>query len=69
MRITCTNGNARNGISGSRVTVRADSGAVVDVIHVPARNGPRYCEMHPGGRYGKRYAEALEKARGMERST
>ena len=62
MRITCTNGNSTNKIRGSRITVYLDNGNIVDRFEVPARNGKRYCEKHPGGYYGKRYAQAISKA-------
>lgn len=63
MKITCTNGNSRNGISGSRVTVWNAAGEVVDRFEVPKRAGHVYCENHPGGRYGKRFAKAVEDAK------
>ena len=62
MTLTCTTGNARNGIKGSRVTVRDSQGRLVDRFEVPARNGRRYCEQHPTGQYGQRYQQAIAQA-------
>ena len=66
MRVTCTNGNARNKILGSRVTVRADDGTLVDQFTVTARNGAYYCAQHPTGRYGQRYLAAQSAARVLD---
>jgi hypothetical protein len=52
--------------SGSRVTVRTDSGEVVDSLHVPSWYGLAYLRAHPAGKIGKRFAEALQKARELE---
>ena len=60
-QITCTNGNRKNGIGGSRITVYGKNGEIIDRFEVPARGGKYYCEKYPGGEYGKRYRAALAK--------
>lgn len=64
MRITNTNGNKANGIKGSRVTIYADDGSIVDRFEVPTMyiKAQTYCERHPSGEYGKRYTAAISKA-------
>ena len=62
MKITQTNGNNRNGIKGSRITVRTNEGMIVDQFVVPSRDAKSYCERHPGGRYGRRLAIATAAA-------
>ena len=66
MKITHTNGNARNGIRQSRVSVYLDDGALVDRFPIPARGGVWYCEKWPNGQYGRRYYEAIAKAEALE---
>lgn len=58
MTITCTNGNSRNGIRGSRITVRAKDGKIIDRFLVSSAWGIKYCLDHPGGTYGKRFMKA-----------
>ena len=62
VKITCTNGNKANGVSGSRITVWADDGSIVDRFEVPKRNGVQYCLTHEHGKYGRRFREAAESA-------
>jgi len=69
MKTTCTNGNARNGINGSRVRVWAElkSGYVlVDEMTIPKRNGVAYCEKYKGGAYGKWFDSACAEASKIE---
>ena len=62
MKITQLNGNADNGIKGSRITVRASDGKLIDRFVVPSRyGGVAYCKSHPKGRYGCKYFEAIRK--------
>lgn len=62
MKITQTNGNSRNGIKGSRITVRTNEGEIVDQFVVPSRDAQRYCARYPSGRYGRRLAIAINSA-------
>ena len=57
--ITCTNGNRRNKISGSRITVKDSAGNIIDRFRVPKHNGVKYCNDYPNGKYGKRFFAAL----------
>lgn len=66
MIITQTNGNKRNNISGSRITIRTDDGEMVDQFEVPTRWGRKYCEEHPNGQYGQRYQRAIATCRELE---
>jgi len=67
MRITDYHSRGQGSpFSGSRVTIRTDSGIVVDVIDVPAWYGLRYLQQHPAGTYGRRFAEACARARELE---
>jgi len=58
MRITQTNGNSRNGIKGSRLSIYTDDGVLVDRFVVPSRNARAYCDRHPTGRYALRLDRA-----------
>ena len=69
MTITCTHGNSKNGIKGSRITITSDDGTVVDQFIVPSPRGKQYCEQHAGGQYGRRYHAAIEKAKTMDSSS
>lgn len=60
VRITCTNGNSSNGISGSRVTVWQGED-IADRFEVPKRNGVAYCLLYGNGVYGKRFRAAVER--------
>lgn len=64
MRITNTNGNQRNGIRGSRVTIYDNDNNIVDRFVVPTMycNAAQYCYRHPTGQYGKRFFAAIEAA-------
>ncbi len=62
MKITQTNGNNRNGIKGSRITVRTNEGKIVDQFVVPSRDARGYCARYPGGKYGQRLADACKAA-------
>ena len=57
--ITCTNGNNRNGINGSRITIKDTAGNLIDRFTVTKHNGVKYCKDYPKGIYGKRFFEAL----------
>jgi hypothetical protein len=61
LKITCTHGNSKNLISGSRITIYANS-KIVDRFEVTSRYGVSYCKNYPNGKYGKRYFAALKKA-------
>jgi hypothetical protein len=65
-RVTKTSGNSRNRIRGSRITVWTADGDIVDRFEVPSRWGVQYCQKHPKGRYGARYAAALKKAQQID---
>jgi hypothetical protein len=52
--------------TGSRITIRTASGSVVDSFEVPSWYGMRYLQQHPAGTYGRRFAQALERARELE---
>ena len=58
MRITQTNGNSRNGIKGSRISVYTDAGELIDRFVVPSRNAQAYCDRHDTGRYALRLDRA-----------
>lgn len=61
LKITETNGNAKNGIRGGRLSFYVD-GKLVDRFTVTSMYGAkRYCQKHPTGRYGKRYFENIKK--------
>ena len=60
IKITCTHGNASNGISGSRVTVWDRDGNIQDRFDVPKRYGVTYCLQYENGKYGRRFREAVE---------
>jgi len=61
MRTTETNGNARNGINGTRLSIWDDEGHLIDRFEVPVKFGHarEYCEAHPTGMYGRRYIQAI----------
>lgn len=67
IKVTQTNGNSANKIYGSRIRIWAKE-KIVDEFTVPTKSAKYYCLKHPTGRYGKRYFEALEKARKIEES-
>ena len=71
MRITESNGNARNGISGCRVRVWAEIPShpreLMGELIIPTRGGRAYCEAHPRGDYGRRFADLCRMA--TERET
>jgi hypothetical protein len=47
---TCTNGNGRNCIRGSRVRLTCtECGELVAEVFMPAHGGRRYANMHPNG--------------------
>jgi hypothetical protein len=62
MKITNTQGNRKNGIKGSRVSIYTDAGELVDRFVVPKYWGVKYCKDYPNGKYGKRFFSAIEKA-------
>lgn len=66
MKITCTNPNKKNGFKDSRITIKTDKKEIVDQFFVPSRNAIKYCQEHPTGKHGKRFAEAVEKAKKMD---
>lgn len=68
MKITCTNGNRKNGISGSRITVAVGE-KIVDRFAVPKRNGVKYCYKYQNGQYGKRLQNAINKANHLDSIT
>jgi hypothetical protein len=69
MRVTDYHSKGRgHSFAGSRVTVRAAGGQVVDVICVPSWYGRAYLRAHPGGRYGRQFAEAVARAQELERA-
>lgn len=61
-KITQTNGNSKNGIKGSRLSVWNANGELVDRFTVPSQDAQRYCRKHPGGRFAKRLAAAVAEA-------
>lgn len=62
MKITCTKPNAINKLKGSRVTIKDDNKVIIDQFEVPAYKAVKYCQDHPTGKHGKRFAAAVEKA-------
>lgn len=62
MQVRKTNGNGKNGIKGSLLKIYG-GGRLIDSFTIPTRNGTWYCEQYPGGKYGRRYHEAVERAR------
>jgi hypothetical protein len=62
MRTTETNGNARNGIRGTRLSIWDENDNLVDRFEVPVKFGRarEYCEAHPTGEYGQRFTKAVE---------
>jgi len=68
MKVTSTNGNGSNGIRGSRITIRANDGVVIDRFIVPSMyGGVNYCKRYPTGKYGKRFYEGLRKCSEYEK--
>ena len=64
-KITQTNGNTRNGIKGSRLSIWREDGSLVDRFAVPARHALGYCQKHPGGQYAKRLRDAVARAQSI----
>lgn len=62
-KITQTNGNAKNGITGSSITVWNSGGTICDRFTVPSRNARKYCQDFPRGKYGKRFSAAIKDAK------
>jgi len=62
MNTTETNGNSRNKIKGTRLSIWDNNGKLIDRFEVPVKYGHarEYCEDHPTGEYGTRYAKAIE---------
>lgn len=60
--ITQTNGNSRNNVKGSRLSVWNKSRQLIDRFTVPSQNGRGYCRRHPNGEYAKRLAQAIAEA-------
>ena len=60
MKTTETNGNARNGIRGTRISIWDKNSKLIDRFEVPVKYGHarEYCEKHITGKYGKRFALA-----------
>jgi hypothetical protein len=52
--------------SGSRVTIRTDSGLVVDTFDIPSFYGLRYLAQHKAGAYGRRFSAACARARELD---
>lgn len=72
MKITETNGNSRNGINGSRISVYAEIGEnlyLVDRFEVPVKKcrATSYCTKHVEGYYGRRYHAAIMTAENTEK--
>ena len=61
MNTTETNGNARNGIRGTRLSIWDDTENLIDRFEVPVKFGRarEYCEAHPTGQYGVRVTVAM----------
>ena len=71
MKITETNGNSKNSINGSRISVYAEVGEslyLVDRFEVPVMKtrASAYCVKHHNGYYGRRYHEAIMTATNVE---
>lgn len=66
MKITSTNGNAKNGLRGSRVTIRASDGKIVDSFEMPGGSGLIHCKDKPHSYYGTRYRMAVETCKQYE---
>lgn len=62
VKVTVTNGNASNGIRGSRVRVRRANGVLVDEFTLPTRSAYRYLSRYPFGKHGARFIYALADA-------
>lgn len=67
MYVTCMNGNRKNRVWGSRVSVYTNRGTLVERFHVPKRYGTAYCEKHPTGYYGKLLRRAIAMAEKLDR--
>ena len=65
-KITCTNGNRSNRITGSRVRWTCLHCREIVAEHQSPTHGPAgyYEGKHPGGQYAERYREANAKAYG-----
>jgi hypothetical protein len=63
MRVTQSNGNGKNGIIGSRVTITTDKGEIVDRFTIPTRNARNYIDAHPNSNYTERYNAAVDVAK------
>jgi len=69
MKTTETNGNAKNKIQGTRLSIWSDDGILQDRFEVPVKFGRarEYCENHPTGIYGLRYTAAINAVQAYER--
>ncbi len=72
MKFTQSNGNAQNGIQGSRVRVWAehDGGKpeLMGEVTIPVRGALLYCSRHPSGSYGRKFVQLCLMAAERERS-
>lgn len=66
MKVTQTNGNAANGIRGSRLRFWNSKGELIEEFTVPHRDAKWYCGRYPGGQYGQRWNEAVDKVNESE---
>lgn len=67
MKITCTSGNRKNGIRGSRITIYSNNN-IIDRFEVSKWDGVKYCNDYPNGKHGKRFFLAVEKAKLLEKN-
>ncbi len=65
-KITQTNGNAINGIRGSRLSIWGKDDELVDQFVIPTHNAQGYCKRHPTGNYAKRLQGAVKAAKSKQ---
>jgi hypothetical protein len=56
--------NGKNNLKNSKVIIKVEK--IVDEFEVPKHDPVAYCNAHPSGYYGKRFAEAVKEAERLE---
>lgn len=63
MKITCTKPNEKNGLKGSRITIKDDQKNTIDQFIIHEFYPVQALTDNPNGKLGKRFAAAVEKAK------
>lgn len=68
MKLTQTNGNSRNRITGSRISIFTDKGTLVARVYVRSMfGGLNYIRKHPNGEPAQQFRAACKKALELDR--